>query len=178
MTWGWDWDHQSYSRERSGFLGFRHSQISSCLGKKPYKTIAQPHWDVTKLPSLKDTETLLILTGNFFLYIWHLDEEHIPWSFSPLDFSVKKKGKKSLPMLAFRLLFFASFRLYHPHITPSVHALVFGLRVGPPTSSAPRHIALPWRYGLDRLPKHNASLRWVSLASNIQPPLQLGGSSH
>ncbi len=22
LLWGWDWDHQSYSREGSGFLGY------------------------------------------------------------------------------------------------------------------------------------------------------------
>ena len=28
MTWGWDWDHQSYSREGSGFLG-----VPWCVGR-------------------------------------------------------------------------------------------------------------------------------------------------
>ena len=30
LFWGWDWDHQSYSRERSGFLGI-YKFINGCL---------------------------------------------------------------------------------------------------------------------------------------------------
>ena len=27
LLWGWDWDHQSYSREGSGFLGIAETVI-------------------------------------------------------------------------------------------------------------------------------------------------------
>ena len=57
LLWGWDWDHQSYSREGSGCLG---------IGKKSFQLEIFNSWKKSQLEDLKAWNGLNLSQDDFF----------------------------------------------------------------------------------------------------------------
>ena len=75
MTWGWDWEHQSYSREGSGFLGYE-----DCISPIISAGSPETHWPTGTGSSIQERKNLTFGAKN---WCEHPDSSKI---FDPLDF--------------------------------------------------------------------------------------------